>query len=57
MMPVDHVLAQVEAVEVVEHYHVERRRRGPLLLVAAYVDVLVAGAAVRQSVDQPRVAW
>jgi hypothetical protein len=56
-MPVDHVLAQVEAVEVVEHYHVERRRRGPLLLVAAYVDVLVAGAAVRQSVDQPRVAW
>jgi hypothetical protein len=42
-MSVDHVLAQVEAVQVVEHHHVERCL-GPLLLVVAHVDVLEAGA-------------
>ena len=53
---VDHVDHEVEAVEVVEHDHVERRRRRPLLLVAAHVDVLVVRAPVGEAVDQPRVA-
>jgi hypothetical protein len=53
---VDHVHHQVEAVEVVEHHHVERRRGRALLLVAAHVEVVVVGAPVGQPVDQPRVA-
>ncbi len=52
---VDHVHDQVEAVEVVEHDHVERRRRRALLLVAADVDVRVVRAPVGEPVDQPRV--
>jgi len=46
----------VEPVEVVEHRHVERRRRRALLLVAAHVDVLVVRTAVGEAVDQPRIA-
>ena len=53
---VDHVDDEVEAVEVVQHDHVERRRRRALLLVAAHVDVLVVRAPVRQPVDEPRIA-
>ena len=54
--PVDHVHDQVEAVDVVEHDHVERRRGRALLLVAAHVQVVVVRAPVGQPVDQPRVA-
>ena len=46
----------MEAVEVVQHDHVERRRRRALFLVAAHVQVLVVRAPVGQAVDQPRVA-
>ena len=53
---VDHVDDEVETVEIVEHDHVERRRRRALLLVAAHVDVVVVRAPVGEPVDQPRVA-
>ena len=53
---VDHVHHQVEAVQVVEHDHVEGRRGGALLLVAAHVDVVVVGAPVGEAVDQPGIA-
>jgi hypothetical protein len=53
---VDDVADQVEAVEVVQHRHVEGRGGGALLLVAAHVQVAVVGAPVGQPVDQPRVA-
>ena len=53
---VDYVGDEVEAVEVVHHHHVEWRRRGALLFVAAHMQVLMVGAAVGQAVDQPRVA-
>ena len=53
---VDHVAGQVEAVEVVQHRHVERRGGGAFLLVAADVQVVVVGAAIGQAVDQPGVA-
>ena len=46
----------MEAVHVVEHDHVEGRRRRALLLVAADVEVVVVGAPVGQAVDEPRVA-
>ena len=54
--PVDHVFTQVEAVQVVHHDHVERRRRRAFFLVAAHVQVLVIRAPVGQAMDQPRVA-
>ena len=44
---VDHVHDEVEAVEVVEHDHVERRRGRALLLVAAHVEVVVVRRAGR----------
>ena len=53
---VDHVHDQVEAVQVVEHDHVEGRRGGALLLVAAHVEVVVIGPPVGQAVDEPGVA-
>ena len=53
---VDHVDHEVEAVEIVEHHHVERRRRRPLFLVPANVQVARVRAPVGQPVDQPRVA-
>ena len=53
---VDDVDHEVVAVEVVEHDHVERRRGGALLLVAADVQVGVVRPAVGEPVDQPRVA-
>src|SRR6476661_6044103 len=54
--PVDHVDDEMEPVEVVQHHHVERRRRRSFLLVAAHMEVVVVSAAVREAVDQPRVA-
>src|SRR4051794_26855443 len=54
--PVDDVHDEPEPVEVVEHDHVERRGRRPLLLVPADMEVGVVGAPVGQPVDQPRVA-
>src|SRR5262245_57646448 len=38
--PVDHVLREVESVEIVQHDHVERRRGRALLLVATHVKAL-----------------
>src|SRR5438874_899721 len=52
---VDDVHHEVEAVEIVEHDHVERRRGRALLLVPPHVQVGVAVTAVRQPVDEPRV--
>ena len=52
---VDRVHDEMETVEVVQHRHVERRRDGAFFLVAADVNVVVIGAAISQSVDQPRV--
>src|SRR5919204_4848767 len=46
---VDDVDDEVVAVEGVEHDHVERRRRGPIFLVAANVDVGVVGPPVGQA--------
>src|SRR5262249_6968916 len=52
---VDHVAYQVEAIEIVQHAHVERRRGRALFLVAAHVDVVVARSAVGQPVNKRRV--
>ena len=46
----------MEAVNVVEHAHVERRRRRAFFLVAAHVQVLVIRPPIRQPMNQPRVA-
>ena len=54
--PVDDVDGEVEAVEIVEHDHVERRRGRSFLLVAADVQVPVVRPPVREAVDQPRIA-
>ena len=52
---IDDVHDEVEAIEIIEHDHVERRRRRALLLVSPHVQVPMVGAAVREAVDQPRV--
>src|SRR5579875_2865791 len=54
--PVDDVDDQMEAVQVVEHDHVEGGGGGAFFLVAADVEVAVAVAAVGEPVNQPRVA-
>jgi len=54
--PVDDVGDQMEAIEIVHHRHVERRRGRSFFLVAAHVQVLVIGPPVGEPVDQPRIA-
>src|ERR1019366_3160330 len=49
---VDHVMHQVEPVQVVLHPHVKGRRDGALFLVATDVQVAV-GTGVGEAVDQP----
>ena len=44
---VDDVHHEVEAVEIVQHGHVERRGGRALFLVAAHVQVVVVGAGGR----------
>ena len=53
---VDYVADQMETVEVVDHAHVERRRRRSLFLVAAHMNVVVAGPPIGQAMDEPRIA-
>lgn len=53
--PVDDVDYQPVSVHLVAHQHVEGCRRGALLDVAAYVKLVVAAAAIGQTVNQPRV--
>src|SRR5271154_3466445 len=53
---VDDIADQMETVEVVDHAHVERRGRGSLFLVAAHMNVVVAGPPIGQAMDQPRIA-
>ena len=45
----------MEAIQVIEHDHVEGGRRRAFLLVAAHMEVLVVCAAIGQAMDQPRV--
>ena len=54
--PVDRVDGELETVNPVEHGHIEGRRGGALLLVAADVQALPVGPPVRQLVDQGRIA-
>ena len=53
---INDILCEVEAVHVVEDGHVERRGDGPFLLVAADVKTVVIGAAIRESMNEPRVS-
>ena len=46
----------MKAVQVVESHHVERRRRGPLLLVAADVQVGVIRSPIGQAMNKPGIA-
>ena len=52
----DGVDSEGVAVDVIEHDHVERRRRRALLFVATDVQVVVVVPPVGQPMNQPRVA-
>ncbi len=54
--PVDDVDHQVEAIQVIEHHHVERRSRGASLLEPAHMDAGMVGTTVSKAVDQPWIA-
>lgn len=53
---VDCVPEQVEAVQVVQNGHVEWSGSCDLLLVAAYVQVVLIGSAVREPMNERRLA-
>src|SRR5271169_1001169 len=53
---VNYVADQMETVEVIDHAHVERRGRRSLFLVAAHMNVVVAGPPIGEAMDQPRIA-
>src|SRR5213593_4601665 len=53
---IDDIAEQVKPVEIVEHHHVEWRRRRAFLLVAMDVEVGVIGPPISQAVDQDRIA-
>ena len=52
----DGVERQLEAVNIVEHAHVEGRGRCALFLVAAHVKVIVVVTPVGEPVNEPRIA-
>ena len=47
---------KLEAVEVIQHDHIEWRRRGSLFFISAHMNVVVIVAAIREFVDQSRIA-
>jgi hypothetical protein len=49
--PIDDVLAQVERIEIISDYHIERSHSSPFFLVGAHGLVLVVVPLVRQPVD------
>src|SRR6185437_4232791 len=51
----DGVKGKLVAVEVVKHYHVERRGRGSFFHVTAHMDVVVILPPVGKPMDNPRV--
>ncbi len=53
---IDDVLREVEAVELVQHGHVEGGGDGAFFLVAAHVQVVVVRAPVGEAVNQPGIA-
>ena len=53
---VDHIADQSEAIQLIAHAHVKRRRGRALFLVSAHMEVLMVGAPVSEAVNQPRVA-
>ncbi len=53
---IDDVDDQMEAIEIVEHDHVERRRRRPFFLVSAHVEVAMVRAPIREAMYEPRIA-
>ena len=53
---IDHVARQVEAVQVVQHGHVERRGGGAFFFVSAHVQIVVIGAPIGQAMNQPGIA-
>ena len=53
---VDDVADQMETIEVVDHAHIERRRRRSLFLIAAHVNVVVPSPPIGQAVDEPWIA-
>ena len=52
---VDGVHYEMEAVQFVQHGHVEGRGDGSFFFVAADVNVIVIGPAVGQPMDQPGI--
>ena len=53
---VDGVNREVKPIHIVQHRHVERCGDGALFLVAANVQIQVVPPAVRQPMNEPRVA-
>src|SRR5215471_12201197 len=53
---IEHLDSQVEAIELVQDHHVERRGGRALLLVTTDVHIGVIRAPIGQPMDQPRVA-
>ena len=53
---IDGVQRELIAVEIVQHDHVEGRRRGALLLVAAHMNIVVIVPPVGQLVDHRGIA-
>src|SRR5665213_1082048 len=54
--PIDDVHYEMEAVEIVEHHHVEGGRRRTLFLVAAHVEVRMVATSIGEAVDEPGIA-
>src|SRR5215471_19983683 len=54
--PVNSIHGQGEAVSLIADGELQRRVDVALLLVAAHVNVVLTGPAVRESVDEPRVS-
>src|SRR5258708_32571169 len=53
---VDHITSEMKSIQIVQDGHVERSGCGSFFLVSADVKIVVIGAAIREAVNEPRIA-
>ena len=53
--PIDHILHQMKAIQIILDSYVKSRRNRPLFFIASDVEVAI-GPAIRQPVDEPGVS-
>jgi hypothetical protein len=50
---ITHIADEMKTVELIQQDHIERRRRGAFLIIAAHMEVVMVRPAIREPMNQP----